>query len=340
MWSRAVRIRWRHLFRFQETGPVVLLFEDGTAGLLTGANGEQHVVYIRDPFTPAGTAPIAVDELRLSEAWAGEAVLLRTNRGYVATDAPFNFRWLVDLVLQERRSTRDIGLASLTVSILTIFPPILVMTMVNKVMQFHSVSTLILLSSIMIVVWVYETFLGYARRAIIAVVGARLDTKLNLHLFGRLLRLPLDYFERHPAGETMYQVAQVYRVREFLTGQLLATFQKRSPHRHSRRGNVRRNPSAARQIASPAKAGAHRSAARASHFLVSHTIALDVREHGTMGPGFRRDGNGGIVRHRPEPVLGPAAGRTWGPVRREGEHQYHLGRSTENIRSVISVSPW
>jgi len=38
------------------------------------------------------------------------------------------------------------------------------------------------------------------------------------------LRLPLDYFERHPAGETMYQVAQVYRVREFLTGQLLATF--------------------------------------------------------------------------------------------------------------------
>jgi subfamily B ATP-binding cassette protein HlyB/CyaB len=224
MWSRAVRIRWRHLFRFQETGPVVLLFEDGTAGLLTGANAEQHVVYIRDPFAAAGTAPIAVDELRLSEAWAGEAVLLRANRGYVATDAPFNFRWLVDLVLQERRSMRDIGLASLTVSILTIFPPILVMTMVNKVMQFHSISTLILLSSIMIVVWVYETFLGYARRAIIAVVGARLDTKLNLHLFSRLLRLPLDYFERHPAGETMYQVAQVYRVREFLTGQLLATF--------------------------------------------------------------------------------------------------------------------
>jgi hypothetical protein len=50
--------------------------------------------------------------------------------------------------------------------------------------------------------------LAYARRAIIAVVGARLDTKLNLHLFSRLLRLLLDYFERHPAGETMYQVAQ------------------------------------------------------------------------------------------------------------------------------------
>ncbi len=76
----------------------------------------------------------------------------------------------------------------------------------------------------MAVVWVYETLLGHARRAIVAVVGARLDTRLNLHLFARLLRLPLDYFERHPAGQTMYQVAQVYRVRDFLTGPLLATF--------------------------------------------------------------------------------------------------------------------
>jgi ATP-binding cassette, subfamily B, bacterial HlyB/CyaB len=224
MWARAVRIRWRHLFRLAEAGPVVLLFEDGGAGLLSGADAAQHRVFVRDPFAPPGAPPVAVDELRLGAAWAGEAVLLRANRGLVAADAPFNFRWLAALVLQERRSLRDIGLASFTVSILTAFPPILVMSTVNKVMQFHSVSTLFLLSAIMVVVWVYETLLGYARRAIVAVVGARLDTRLNLHLFSRLLRLPLDYFERHPAGQTMYQVAQVYRVREFLTGPLLATF--------------------------------------------------------------------------------------------------------------------
>src|SRR5208282_6640390 len=58
----------------------------------------------------------------------------------------------------------------------------------------------------------------------ISVIGARLDAKLNLHLFNRLLRLPLDYFERHPPGETMYQIAQIHRVRDFLTGKLLETF--------------------------------------------------------------------------------------------------------------------
>jgi ATP-binding cassette subfamily B protein len=224
IWSRAVRIRWRQLLRLKDAGPVVLLFADGTAGLLTGSNTEQMVVYLRDPNAPVGTAPVPVDELRLSEVWAGEAVLLRGTRGHSAVDAQFNLRWLVDLVFQERQSLRDIGLASLTISFLTIFPPLLVMAMVNKVLQFHSVSTLALLSAILVVVVVYETLLGYARRTIISVIGARLDAKVNLHVFSRLLRLPLDYFERHPAGETMYLVAQVHRVREFLTGRLLTTF--------------------------------------------------------------------------------------------------------------------
>jgi subfamily B ATP-binding cassette protein HlyB/CyaB len=224
LWSRAVRIRWRHLLRCNDTGPVVLLFKDGGAGLLTGADSAQKVVFLKDPRAPANAASVAVDELRLSQVWAGEAVLLRANRGSVAADALFNLRWLADLVLHERRSLRDIGLASLTISILTIFPPLLVMAMVNKVLQFHSVSTLVLLCIMMGGAAVYETLLGYARRLIIAIVGARLDAKLNLHVFNRLLRLPLDYFERHPAGETTYRISQVYRVREFLTGRLLTTF--------------------------------------------------------------------------------------------------------------------
>jgi ATP-binding cassette, subfamily B, bacterial HlyB/CyaB len=223
-WSRAVRIRWRHLLRFQDAGPVVLLFADGSAGLLTGANPAERFVFIANPCAPAGTPPVAVDELRLAEIWTGQAVLLRAARNATTTDAQFNLRWLARLVLQERRALRDIGLASLTISILTVFPPLLVMATVNKVLQFHSLSTLVLLSAVMAIVFAYETLLGYARRLIISVVGARLDTKLSLHLFNRLLRLPLDYFERHPAGETMYRVTQLYRVREFLTGKLLTTF--------------------------------------------------------------------------------------------------------------------
>ncbi|UCI09545.1 peptidase domain-containing ABC transporter [Mesorhizobium sp. B1-1-8] len=223
MWARAVRIRWSHLLRFEQTGPVVLLFSDGGAALLTGASAERNIVFLKSVDAPDDAQGVPIDELRLLQVWSGEAVLLRPTRSYIAADAPFTFRWLVDLVRIESRPLRDIGTASFTLSILTILPPLIVMTVVNKVLQFNSTSTLALLAAVIAVVFVYETLLGHARRMIINVVGARLDTKLHLHIFSRLLRLPLDYFERHPAGETMYHLAQVYRIREFLTGKLLST---------------------------------------------------------------------------------------------------------------------
>ena len=224
MWSRAVRLRWRHLMSFQDTGPVVLLFTDGTAGLLTGASSENKVVMVRDPRAPEAEPPVPVDEMRLAEVWSGEAILIRAQRGHADADPPFTLRWLFGLVGQEKRSLRDLFIASVALSLLTIFPPFIVMTVVDKVLTHHSYSTLFLISVILGVMILYETLLGHARRLIILVVGVRVDAKLNLHVFNRLIRLPLDYFERHPAGETMYKVTQIHQVRQFITGKLMATF--------------------------------------------------------------------------------------------------------------------
>ena len=224
MWSRAVRLRWRHLMGFQDTGPVVLLFNDGTAGLLTGANPEHKVVLVRDPRAPEADPPVAVDEMRLAEVWNGEAILIRAQRGHADADPPFTLRWLFGLVGQERAALRDLFIASVALSVLTIFPAMIVMTVMDKVLTHHSYSTLVLVSVILTIMVLYETLLGHARRLIILVVGVRVDAKLNLHVFNRLIRLPLDYFERHPAGETMYKVTQVHQVRQFITGKLMATF--------------------------------------------------------------------------------------------------------------------
>ncbi len=223
MWSRAVRLRWRHLMKFQDSGPVVLLFVDGTAGLLTGANIESKIVMVRDPRAPEATPPIPVDEMRLSEVWNGEAILLRAQRGQSEADEPFSLRWLFGLIGKERRSMVDLFIGSVALSLLTIVPPFIVMTVVDKVMTHHSYSTLFLVSVILGIMILYETLLGHARRLIILVVGVRVDAKLNLHVFNRLVRLPLDYFERHPAGETMYKVMQIHQVRQFITGKLMST---------------------------------------------------------------------------------------------------------------------
>jgi HlyB family type I secretion system ABC transporter len=223
--ARAARVGWKALGRLvggPGSAPAVLLLRDGSAALLVGADAARRVVWLRDPLGPE--APMAVDELRLGNLWAGEVVLLRRGEGAAEADKPFTLGWLLRLVLGERPLLRDIGLGSITISVLTIIPPLLVMTVVDRVVVHRSVSTLVLLAVILAITTLYETLLGFARRELVQVVSTRVDARLNLHVFNRLLGLPLDYFEKNPAGQINYRIAQVWKVRDFLTGKLMGTF--------------------------------------------------------------------------------------------------------------------
>jgi len=224
LWAKAVRIRWRQLIRFQSDAPIVILFSDGGAGLLVAKDAARGVVFLKDPGAAPGEPPIAVDELRLAQLWGGEVLLVRPVRGASPEQEPFTLAWLSRLVLEERRNLREVMAASLTLSMLQILPPFLVMVAIDRVLTHQSMSTLALIALILALIVAYETLLGYARREIVEVMSTRLDTRLNLHVFARLLALPVDFFERRPTGDTTYRISQIFKIREFLTGRLMSTF--------------------------------------------------------------------------------------------------------------------
>jgi hypothetical protein len=51
-----------------------------------------------------------------------------------------------------------------------------------------------------------------------------IDGRLNLYIVEKLLKLPMDYFERTPTGPHAWQDRSVWRIRHFLTGQLFGAF--------------------------------------------------------------------------------------------------------------------
>ena len=226
--ATARRIGWKSLLRLQGNvnppPPVIVLHDDGSAGLMIACDPVRNIVWLRDPRPEGAEQAIPVDQMRLRTVWSGEVLLIRRARGIPEAEQAFSLGWLIGLVLKERRSLRDICVASVAISALTIVPPLLVMTVVDRVVVHHSMSTLVLLCVILGIITVYETGLGFARRELVQVVSTRVDASLNVHVFNRLLSLPLDYFEKNPAGQINYRIAQVWKVREFLTGKLMGTF--------------------------------------------------------------------------------------------------------------------
>ncbi|WP_284258159.1 peptidase domain-containing ABC transporter [Acidocella aquatica] len=224
LWARGVPMTFRQLMRIDDAAPIVLLLDDGGAALVTGRDPENQVLLLRDPRGRASDPAMPVDELRLKQVWSGATLLVRTAREGNDEEQAFNFTMLGRLVWSDRALLRDIGIASITITILSIIPIFMVMRVIGTVIQYHSWNTLALVTVLIILSTGFEMILTFGRKLLEVMIATKLDARLNLRIFDRLVSLPIEFFEREQAGVLTYKVQQIYQVREFLTGRLMNTF--------------------------------------------------------------------------------------------------------------------
>ena len=172
--AKGMRLRWRYLIRLRNTPPVVLMFKDGSAGLMVSANAEKGIVWLRDPMGGEGDAPVPVDELRLSQVWTGDVLLVKRRVNESEADARFDLLWFAKMVMREKHVLRDIAFSSMVLSVLQVFPALIVMQVLDRVVNYHSMATLISLTSFVIILTFYEILLSYARRELSLILSTRL----------------------------------------------------------------------------------------------------------------------------------------------------------------------
>jgi ATP-binding cassette subfamily B protein len=188
--------------------------KDETAGEL---------VVLRDA-TVAGDALVALDEGRLEQVWNGQLVLMKKRHRAGDEQQPFGLWWLFSQVMRERAIFRDVSIAALFATVFAVAPPFMVMIIIDRVLVHHSTSTLLVITVAIGLIICFEVILTYFRRRLMEVVTTRIDGRLNLYIVAKLLRLPIDYFEKNPTGLIMSKIARTGQIRHFLTGQLFGTF--------------------------------------------------------------------------------------------------------------------
>jgi ATP-binding cassette subfamily B protein len=223
--ARWTIMKWGQLPKLKNVLPVMLLLRDRSAVLLESVSEDQDaglVVNVCDP-QPTGDVRATLDGRQLAEIWDGRVLLARLRTVVSESNKPFGIPWLVDQVLRERLLFRDIGIASLITTFFAMAPAFMVMIVIDRVLTHHSTSTLFVIGTILLVMIVFEMALGYLRRMFMEIAGTRIDGRLQLYVMDRLMKLPLSYFESTPIGYTTDKVSQIWRIRNFLTGQLFTT---------------------------------------------------------------------------------------------------------------------
>jgi ATP-binding cassette, subfamily B, bacterial HlyB/CyaB len=113
--------------------------------------------------------------------------------------------------------------ASFVVQLFGLASPLLIQVIIDKVISQRSMDTLQVLGIALVVVTILGGVLSSLRTFLFTETTNRIDTRLGAEVIDHLLRLPLGYFDRRPVGELGSRVAELEKIRNFLTGQALTT---------------------------------------------------------------------------------------------------------------------
>ena len=217
--AHTAQLRWADLFKMGAALPAIVLLRNGTAMVLqrveAAAPGWPPVIFLRDP-NGDEEAPLVLDEARFTAAWSGDVILVKRNYRLRDEDRPFGIGWITGQLLRDRRVARDLSVCAVLLGVLAVSPVIFWRVMVDRVMYYGSMSTFTMLCLAFGILLLFETAFGHLRRYFVLFILSRIDAKIWVTIFGKILNLPIDYFERTPSGEIMHYIFEMQRIREFL----------------------------------------------------------------------------------------------------------------------------
>ena len=149
--------------------------------------------------------------------------MLLFERTSTTPEERFNLNWFLPAIRRYRGVLTQVLLASLVVQLFTLVNPLLIQVIIDKVISQRSLDTLQVLGIALVVVTILEGLLTSLRTFLFAETTNRIDMRLGAEVIDHLLRLPLNYFDRRPVGELASRVAELEKIRNFLTGQGLTT---------------------------------------------------------------------------------------------------------------------
>ena len=224
--AKSIHPKWHQLPRLSNILPAIIQLKDGGAAVLLSvlSNPQVGQIALVESVEDGVETEVALDEAHLDELWTGEVILIKRRHSVTDEDQPFGLPWLLGQVLRERRIFREIAIASIVITFLSIAPPFVAMIVLDKVLVNHSSSTLAVLVGVLVFIVGFETTLTFYRRKFTEISATRIDARLNLYMMKKLLSLPMEYFENNATGLTMSKLAKTWQIRSFLTGSLLGVF--------------------------------------------------------------------------------------------------------------------
>ena len=160
---------------------------------------------------------VRLDREEFLEKWTGYAALINYGEGLEqAPEAESNVAWLVEFFKPFRRKLALAAVLALVAAGLQMVLPIFTQQIVDKVLIGGDEGLLVVVLIAMVAVIVAMTVASIVQRYILSRTAVTLDGSTLDFVTGRLLALPMSYFNSRRTGDIQRRLAGMRQIREFM----------------------------------------------------------------------------------------------------------------------------
>ncbi len=198
--------------------PSIITWKDSFAVVV-----ESNIKYLELASPSEGLVRIKADEISSNFVDKGFIEILILEKNEHTPEVKFGIQWLLPAIKRYRGVLSQVLLASFMVQLFGLANPLMIQVIIDKVISQRSLDTLQVLGIALVFVTIIGGVLSSLRTFLFAETTNRIDTRLGAEVIDHLLRLPLKYFDNRPVGELGSRIAELEKIRNFLTGQALTT---------------------------------------------------------------------------------------------------------------------
>jgi len=199
--------------------PAIIKVKDGTWAVF-GVETDPGLYRVIDPVTRRQLQLPIEDVLARIDR---DVILIGKSAELSVEQLKFGLSWFVPALKRYRKPFVHVLVTSFFINLLALATPLVFQLVVDKVLVSKSYSTLVVVILAMVLISFFSGILKYLRAYVLNHTSYRIDVELGAKLYAHLVRLPISYFDRRPAGIIVTRAREIETVRRFLTDQSLTS---------------------------------------------------------------------------------------------------------------------
>ncbi len=199
--------------------PAIIKVKDGTWAVF-GVETDPGLYRVIDPVTRRQLQLPIEDVLARIDR---DVILIGKSAELSVEQLKFGLSWFVPALKRYRKPFVHVLVTSFFINLLALATPLVFQLVVDKVLVSKSYSTLVVVILAMVLISFFSGILKYLRAYVLNHTSNRIDVELGAKLYAHLVRLPISYFDRRPAGIIVTSAREIETVRRFLTDQSLTS---------------------------------------------------------------------------------------------------------------------